>query len=284
MEKGKTSDSTKLSNKIILQNLPPKVESSIPDVGRFLTNQYKILTDDTPLPQPFDYFYSLNSYYWRTVAIVCLRLGERMGRTTVLHSLLSTVFYPYILILITYLLLPAHLHLVHTRLDRNSFPSSDRRLLILFYSFLFGSFSSHLLIEWIPNTSHPHPFFMPAVVGIMVQIAGRSFSHDRRLFLLSTVGVATVLAMSLSILNGKFSLLYLFVLSLTVLMATFNLQCLIDAMKAGKLDMEGGIIKVIFILLFVSSIDRVLWGRVEPDLTKHFNVSYSSLIFNTIVF
>ncbi|GMR47555.1 hypothetical protein PMAYCL1PPCAC_17750, partial [Pristionchus mayeri] len=242
------------------------------------------LTDDSPLPQPFDYFYSLNSYYWRTVTIVCLRLGERLGRTTVFHSFLSTVFYPYILMFLTYLLLPAHLQFIHLKYDKKSLPTADRRLIIMFYSFLLGMLSSHLLIEWIPNQNLPHPFFIPALVGIMILLAGPSVGHDRKLFLLSTIGVATALAISIDILNNQFGLLYLLGLSLTVFVATFNLQCLVDGMKKGDLDMEGGIIKVILILLFSSSLDKVLWGRYEADLTKHYNISTGKLILHTIVF
>lgn len=144
------------------------------------------LSSKSPSPSSPTVTPSLNysSYYWRTVTIVCLRLGERMGRTTVAHSLLSTVFYPYILILMTYLLLPIHLTFIHIKHNQvshsshliidlslqNSLPVADRRLLIMFYSFLMGSFSSHLLIQWIPNTNLPHPFFIPAIVGVMIQV------------------------------------------------------------------------------------------------------------------
>ncbi|KAF8370509.1 hypothetical protein PRIPAC_76938 [Pristionchus pacificus] len=280
----KKENSKKEQPKFILPDLPPQVELHVPTFVQNLKNQYKILTDDSPLPQPFDYFYSLNSYYWRTVTIVCLRLGERMGRTTVAHSLLSTVFYPYILILMTYLLLPIHLTFIHIKHNQNSLPVADRRLLIMFYSFLMGSFSSHLLIQWIPNTNLPHPFFIPAIVGVMIQLAGPSVGYDRKLFLLSTVGVAGATAVSLALFNGKFGVLYLLALAHSIFISTFNLQCLVDGMRKGDLDMEGGIIKVIIILLFTSSIDKVLWGRFEPDLTKHYNVSTSKLIINTIVF
>lgn len=270
--------------KFVLPPLPRQVEPAVPHANNALINQYRILTDFTPLPQPFDYFYSLNSYYWRTVTIVCLRLGERLGRTTVLHSILSTVFYPYILAIVTYLLLPLHLLFIHTKHDKSILPMADRRLIIMFYSFLMGFFSSHLLIEWIPNQNQPHPFFIPAIVGVMIQLVGPSVCHDRKLFLLSTIGVASVLALSIAIINCKFGLLYLLALSFSVLVATFNLQCLIDGMRKGELDMEGAIIKAIIIILFASSLDKVLWGRFEPDLTKHYNVSTTKLILNTVVF
>ncbi|VDM50722.1 unnamed protein product [Toxocara canis] len=174
-------------------------------------------------------------HFWAVVTLMSKCLGEIFASSSIGYSILSFLFAKTILFtFFIYVALPAFAVTLNMKTPHNELTAADRRLLIFILAFIVGAGTHHLLLNWEQPEFAPPPFYSPVIVALLFEFVCPRFTGDRRLFLLSSIGVAGTICFAYGVQNGLFDFTYFYTSVFAIAMSFYNLQLLIADPKEGN--------------------------------------------------
>ncbi|VDO87143.1 unnamed protein product, partial [Heligmosomoides polygyrus] len=127
------------------------------------------------------------SYVWRAIFLTSFTLGIRFGNIDLVSGIFLGILGSIIVIIITYILIPAGLLYSDTTicLFQKDLSIHERRIMLIVASIFLGVLASAVNQHYVIKEGTAPSYFLPGLVGLTVQV-GVSF-HSQRLPKLQSV-------------------------------------------------------------------------------------------------
>uniref|UniRef100_A0A915A102 Uncharacterized protein n=2 Tax=Parascaris univalens TaxID=6257 RepID=A0A915A102_PARUN len=215
-----------------------------------------------PVSPNFNFAALSVGHFWAVVVLTSKCLGEVFASTFVGHTILSFLFAKTILFtFFIYAALPAFAVVLNMKTPNKLLTMADRRLLILILAFIIGAGTHHLLLNWRQPEFAPPPFYSPVVVALLFEFVCPRFTSDRRLFLLSSVGVAGIICFAYGLQNGVFNFTYFYTSVFAIATSFYNVQLLIADPKEGWGDSIEGLVLLPVSSMYNQLVMTILFGN-----------------------
>uniref|UniRef100_A0A0R3RZP2 Uncharacterized protein n=1 Tax=Elaeophora elaphi TaxID=1147741 RepID=A0A0R3RZP2_9BILA len=191
----------------------------------------------TPISNSFNFTSCTVSQFWAVVIMEAKCYGEIFANTSIGYFLLSLLFGKEIpSLFFIYIVLPLFAYLLNQKTPMSKISLAERRWLILVFSFLIGALTHFILINWDLGVFPSPPLYSPTLVALLFEFLGPMMAYDRRLLLLSTIGIATCVCFTYPYIYACFTFTYFYTSLIAIASSFYGMQQHLADPKLGFIN------------------------------------------------
>ncbi|KAK0422618.1 hypothetical protein QR680_007674 [Steinernema hermaphroditum] len=262
----KRTSQTDIASQGVAQELWVLLQGFVQEAAYMFKDDFRNVWRFDPLPENFDYSYSLLSYFWTVVFMTSRTMGSKLGRATLVKAFLGLLGAPG-LFLLTYVLLPLYAVLLHKKTPQTRVTTSERRICIIGFAFFLGVATEFFWSNYVQPTGAPS-YYNPVVVGLTIQIAGPLMQRNRFGFLASTVGIASAVSLLVAKVVGVLNVTYVLCAIITATLSLVNLQLLVADTHKTEHEMTYGHLRQLILSIYYHIVITMLFATYQPAASK----------------